>query len=69
MKFVAKEYLLQKGKYNADILCDWFGFIQSSKSVVNSVTRLGDLLDFGQVFKVFGSNKFAQKSHILSQFL
>ena len=22
----------------------------------NSVTRLGDLLDFGQVFKVFGNN-------------
>ena len=25
-----------------------------------SVTRLGDLLDFGQLFKAFGNNYFAQ---------
>ena len=30
-----------------------------------SVTRLGDLLDFGQLFKVFGNNWFAQIYHIL----
>ena len=29
-------------------------------------TRSGDLLDFGQLFKAFGNNKFAQ---ILRQFL
>ena len=29
-----------------------------------SVTRLGDFLDFGQVFKAFGNNYFAQLSHI-----
>ena len=34
-----------------------------------SVTRFGDLLDFGQVFKVFGNNIFARTSHILRQFL
>ena len=34
-----------------------------------SMTRLGDLLDFGQIFKAFGNNKFAQISHILRQFL
>ena len=34
-----------------------------------SVTRLGDLLDFGQLFKARGNNKFAQISHILRQFL
>ena len=33
------------------------------------MTRFGDLLDFGQVFKAFGNNKFAQISHILWQFL
>ena len=33
-----------------------------------SVTRLGDLLDFGQVLKAFGNNQFAKISHILSQF-
>ena len=34
-----------------------------------SVTRLGDLLDFGYLFKAFGSNLFAQISLILGQFL
>ena len=34
-----------------------------------SVTILVDLLDFGQVFKAFGNNYFAQISHILRQFL
>ena len=35
----------------------------------NSVTRLGDLLDFGQIFKAFGNNLFVQISHILRKFL
>ena len=34
-----------------------------------SVTRLGDLLDFGQLFKAFGNNQFAQIFHIIRQFL
>ena len=34
-----------------------------------SVTRLNDLLDFGQLFKAFGANSFVQISHILSHFL
>ena len=34
-----------------------------------SVTRLGDLLDFGQLFKAFGNNQFAQISHILREIL
>ena len=29
-----------------------------------SVTRLGDLLDFGQLFKADGNNYFAQITHI-----
>ena len=37
--------------------------------VADSVTRLGDLLDFGQFFKPFGNNQFAQISHILRQLL
>ena len=41
----------------------------TSFTSTTSVTRLGDLLDFGQVFKAFGNNKFAQISHILRQFL
>ena len=34
-----------------------------------SVTRLGDLLDFGQLFKAFGNNLYLQLSHILRHFL
>ena len=34
-----------------------------------SVTRLGDLLDFGQVFKAFSNYYFDQISHILKQIL
>ena len=36
---------------------------------VRSVTRLGNLLDFGQLFKAFGAYKLAQIFHILRQFL
>ena len=38
-------------------------------SLVSSVTRLGDFLEFGQLFKAFGNNLFPQISHILRQFL
>ena len=41
---------------------------QFVNSVEGSVTRFGNLLDFGQVFKAFGNSKFAQISHILRQF-
>ena len=37
--------------------------------LLSSVTRVGDLLDFGQLFEAFGNNYFAQNSHILRQFL
>ena len=40
-----------------------------SLGFISSVTRLGDLLDFGQLFKAVGSNQFTQISHILWQFL
>ena len=33
-----------------------------------SVTRLGDLLHFGQIFKASGNNYFAQTAHILGKF-
>jgi len=38
-------------------------------SIISSVTRLGDLFDFGQLFTAFGNNYFAQISHILRHFL
>ena len=34
----------------------------------NIVTRLGDLLHFGQLFKDCGNNYFAQIVHILGDF-
>ena len=37
--------------------------------VVSNVTKLGDLLDFGPLFKAFHKILFAQISHILMQFL
>ena len=36
---------------------------------LTSVTRLGDLLDFRQLFKAFGNKLFAQIFHILKDFL
>ena len=39
------------------------------ENLAYSVTRLGDLLDFGQLFKACGNNKFAQISPIIRQFL
>ena len=33
-----------------------------------SVTRFGDFLDFGQLFKAFDNNYFAQISHFLGNF-
>ena len=44
-----------------------FEFEQKKKE--SSVTRLGNFLDFGQPFKAFGKNQFAQISHILKQLL
>ena len=35
----------------------------------SSVTRLGDILDFGQLFKAFGNNQFAPIFPILKQLL
>ena len=37
----------------------------NGKCIPTSVTRLGDLLDFGQLFKTFGNYYFFQISHIL----
>ena len=39
------------------------------EQVKNSVTRLGDLLHFGQLFKVCGNKYFAQIAYIFIQFL
>ena len=30
--------------------------LKNNNDVASSVTRLGDLLDFGQIFKAFGNN-------------
>ena len=57
-----QELLKLYGLYT-DLVC------QNGWSIRISVTRSGDLLDFGQLFKAFGNNKFAQISHIPRQFL
>ena len=38
------------------------------EKVGSSVTRLGDLLHFEQLFKACGNNYFAQIAHILGNF-
>ena len=57
-------------------LMDWFAPFSHwltahtfTKSEVSSVTRLGDLLGLGQLFKALGNDYFAQIFHILRQFL
>ena len=40
----------------------------SANCATTSVTRLGDLLHFGQLFKVGGKNYFAQITHIFGNF-
>ena len=52
--------------YNTKISAESSQYIEIPRI---SVTRLGDLLDFGQLFKVCGNNWFAKISHILWQFL
>ena len=47
----------------------FFNTIETFNNLSISVTRLGDFSDFGQLFKAFGNNQFAQISHILRQFL
>ena len=39
------------------------------KRAIISVTRVGDFLHFGQLFKAFCNNEFAQISYILRQLL
>ena len=39
-----------------------------SLNIPSSVTRSGDLLDFGQLFEAFCNNEFVQISYILGQF-
>ena len=40
-------------------------FTSYASSCITSVTRLGDLLHFGQLFKACGNNYFALIVHIL----
>ena len=50
----------------------WLVKLETSRTVIlplTSVTRLGDLLHFGQLFKAGGNNCFAQIAHIVRQFL
>ena len=44
-----------------------FLLVAKASEHVISMTRLGNLLHFGQPFKAFGKNKFAQISHIVRQ--
>ena len=43
--------------------------IPATWSALFSVTRLGNFLHFGQLFKAFGNNYFTQIAHIVEQIL
>ena len=43
-------------------------YLHSEDFMLSSVTRLGDFLNFWQIFKAFGSNNIAQITHICRQF-
>ena len=43
-------------------------YVTLGTEVVGSLTRLGDLLDFGQLFKAFGDNYFAKSFTFLGIF-
>ena len=42
--------------YTFYIKCLWEGEKYTKRGIEVSVTRLGDLLDFGKLFKAFGNN-------------
>ena len=65
-QFLALLILPFQIEYCISMICDC---LRNNLSFVRSVTRFGDLLDFGQLFLPFGNNIFAQISHILRQFL
>ena len=59
-----------KHAIEVNIFYQWNGLISPVMAFCNkSVTRLGDLLDFGPLFKALSNNQFAQISHILRQLL
>ena len=45
-----------------------FGNYTVSTCIASSVTRLGNFVHFGQLFKAFGNNLFVQISYILRHF-
>ena len=47
----------------------WFEQGAKPMLAVNNVTRFGNFLDFGQLFKAYGNNYLAQISYNLRQFL
>ena len=60
---------MHQSRNTTAVLVVHFLLLKCSKvKVVTSVTILVDLLDFGQLFKAFGNNQFAQISQILRHF-
>ena len=60
---------MTRGRSFKENLAQILGYTMLSIWIGYSVTRLGDLLNFGQVFKAIVNNQFAQISHIIRQFL
>ena len=64
-----KHILLIQISWAADVLKRMYERDKTcSASSTVSVTRLGNLLNFGQLFNACGNNHFAQITHILGNF-
>ena len=61
-------FIFKKEKHFRVKKCTGYYFYLLNDGRARSVTRLGDSLVFGQLFKAFGYNWLAQISHILRQF-
>ena len=67
-----KKYIRKMRLYRAPVHLTFLFRDKEDKQIrwlTSSVTRLGDLLHFGQLFKAYGNNYFAQIAHIFRQFL
>jgi len=58
----------REGRKNENIRKTYKKFKHKLASPMNSVTRLGDFLHFGQLFKAFGNNYLAQSFTFLGNF-
>ena len=68
-KWISKQGKFLNDFHKLRVSCRSKGEPSCKYLLASSVTRSGDLLDFGQLLNAFGNTLFAQISHILKEFL